>query len=171
MTGNSTVRVVTRRKKTRPSDKVSDGLNPNGWSRYGRAREKDLGASGLLLAELLGLVAELIGFLEELLLNLRVFFEVGLQPKQQPLVGHRVRVVWLDGERLVDSGDALQHVVFLLGVPQAGVLARLVLIVDGDGLPGFGVLGVPLGALFERGDRLVETSLPVVERGERRIDR
>src|SRR5215467_4058972 len=36
-TGNSTVRVVTRRKKTRPSDKLSDGLNPNDWSCYGRA--------------------------------------------------------------------------------------------------------------------------------------
>ena len=86
----------------------------------------------LLLAQLLGLVAEAVRLAQQRLLPGRVLLDVRLQPEQQVLVGDRLEVVALELDRLVLGLDARLDVLPLVGVGQAEVAVDLVPVVRGD---------------------------------------
>src|ERR1043166_4932759 len=154
--------------KRKPPDVMSGGFNPNVWSDTSVLR---LRSSRLLLARFFRLVLQVFCFLEQRLLFGRVLLEVRRKAEEQALVGHRVGVIRFDAERFIDGNDTFVDVVLLLVVLQPRILAGFVLIVDGDHLPRFGVVGFFGGALFEGVDRLGELALAVVEGGERGVHR
>ena len=117
------------------------------------------------------LVAQPIGFLEELLLLGGILLHVGLQAEQQVLIDERLGVIRFDLQRVIDGFDAFADEVALLGFLQLEVAVRLVPVIRGDRVERLGVVRLFLRALLERLDRLVKAALAVVVAGERHVDR
>src|SRR5262249_16378218 len=118
-----------------------------------------------------GLVAQLIGLLDQRLLLRDVLLHVRFQTEQEVLVYERFGVVRFDLQRVVDRLDALFHVRALLGFLQPRIAIGLVPVVRRDGVERLRVVGLFLRAFLERVNGLLEFALAIVEAGERRVDR
>src|SRR5437762_4572303 len=143
---------------------------PAAFDPISRSRRRLADAGDLLLAQLLRLVAQPIGFLEQLLLLGGILLQVRLEPQQEILVHERFGIVRLDLQRVIDGLDALADVFAFLVFLQLVVAIRFVPVVGRDRIERFGVVRLFLRALLERLDRLVEASLAVVVAGERHVD-
>ena len=124
----------------------------------------------LLLPDLKRPVAELVGLTDQRLLASRIPLHERLASKEQVLVGQRLEVVALQLDGAVFGLDALLNEVPLVRVGQAEIPIDLVPVVRRDDVMGLGVLWFAGGAFLQRGDRLLEVALTVVEAGQRRVD-